>query len=225
LKGQVPLNIAYRELKNYEKSYEYLNILMNINLINSNIKNIFNNLRTQATTPSGAGGPAAPAPTPAPAARPKTPQEERAARQAKLTPEQIKWLGGADFMDPHIYQRMMAAVPSKPAAEKPPIEVAPGLGGMSARYESGSRGSAAIGWDSTGGTSFGKYQIASKTGTMNKFMDFLKTSNPEAHKRLSEAGPADTGKEGAFAQEWKKLAGEGKLGASEHDLLKRLISM
>jgi len=99
--------------------------------------------------------------------------------------------------------------------------VAPGLGGMAAKFESGRAGSAAVGWDSTGGTSFGKYQIATKTGTMDKFMQHLKATNPEAFERLSKAGPADSGKDGAFAQEWKKLAGEGKLAESEHEFIKK----
>jgi len=107
------------------------------------------------------------------------------------------------------------------AAAQPGTTVSPGLGGMAAKFESGSAGSSAIGWDTTGGTSYGKYQIAAKTGTMNRFMEHLKTSNPEAYARLSKAGPADAGKDGAFAQEWKKLAGEGKLQTSEHEFIKK----
>lgn len=96
-----------------------------------------------------------------------------------------------------------------------------GLGSLAARYESGNRGSSAVGWDSTGGTSYGKYQIATRTGTMDKFMEFLKTSNPQAYERLKAAGPADAGKDGAFAKEWQKLAAEGGLGTSEHDFIKK----
>lgn len=97
-----------------------------------------------------------------------------------------------------------------------------GLGGLSANYESGKKGSEAVGYDSTGGTSFGKYQIASKNGgTMNKFMEYLQENNPEAHARLAAAGPADSGKNGKFAEEWKTLAKEGKLGDSEHDFIKK----
>ena len=101
-----------------------------------------------------------------------------------------------------------------------PISVKPGLGGMAAAFESGKAGSSAIGWDSTGGTSYGKYQIAAKTGTMDKFMDHLKKTNPEAFERLSAAGPSDAGKGGKFAEEWKKLASEGKLQQSEHEFIK-----
>lgn len=95
------------------------------------------------------------------------------------------------------------------------------LGMLSEKYESGGRGSSAVGYDSTGGTSYGKYQIATKTGTMNQFMNYLKESNPAAYQRLSAAGPADSGKNGKFAQEWKALASEGVLGTSEHDFIKK----
>lgn len=117
--------------------------------------------------------------------------------------------------------RRQQGAAAQPGAAAASAAAMPGLGGMAARFESGSAGSSAVGWDSTGGTSYGKYQIATKTGTMNRFMEHLKATNPEAYQRLSAAGPADSGKEGAFAQEWKKLAGEGKLAQSEHDFIKK----
>ena len=111
------------------------------------------------------------------------------------------------------------AAPGEKAIVKPIAGVS-GLGSLAAKYESGSRGSQAIGYDSTGGTSYGKYQIATKTGTMDKFMDFLKQDNPKAYERLKNAGPADSGKTGKFAQEWQALASEGVLGDSEHKFIK-----
>lgn len=94
------------------------------------------------------------------------------------------------------------------------------LGMLSQKYESGEMGSLAIGFDPKGGTSYGKYQIATRTGTMNRFMNFLEETNPEAYERLSKAGSPDTGKSGKFAQEWRKLASEGKLGESEKEFIK-----
>lgn len=96
-----------------------------------------------------------------------------------------------------------------------------GLGALSAKFESGRKGSEAVGWDSTGGTSYGKYQIASKTGSMDKFMNYVKDQNPEVYDRLKKAGPADGGKDGAFAKEWQSLAKEGKMGDLEHDFIKK----
>lgn len=101
-----------------------------------------------------------------------------------------------------------------------PLDVSKEVGGLSAKYESGSRGSAAVGFDSTGGTSYGKYQIATRTGTMSKFLNYVKGKDPEVYKRLKAAGSPDSGKNGPFAQEWKRLAAEGKLGTLEHDFIK-----
>jgi hypothetical protein len=109
---------------------------------------------------------------------------------------------------------------SQETMTQPGASAVSGLGSLAARYESGGRGTSAIGWDSTGGTSYGKYQIATKTGTMDQFMKFLEKDNPAAFARLKAAGPADSGKDGAFAQEWKKLASEGLLGDSEHKFIK-----
>lgn len=96
-----------------------------------------------------------------------------------------------------------------------------GLGSLSEKYEAARAGSKAIGYDSTGGTSYGKYQIASKTGTMDEFLNYTKNRNPEVYERLKNAGPANSGgKGGKFAEEWKALAGEGKLADLEHGFIK-----
>jgi hypothetical protein len=96
---------------------------------------------------------------------------------------------------------------------------APGAGGalgsLAQKYESGAAGSMAVGWDKTGGTSYGKYQIASKVGAMDDFLKMLDKTNPEAAARLRGAGPADAGQGGKFAQEWKALAKSGALGDAE----------
>lgn len=96
-----------------------------------------------------------------------------------------------------------------------------GLGALSAKYESGTHGSSAIGWDAKGGTSYGKYQLSGKAGTMQEFLNFVKDKNPEIYNRLSAAGPADTGgKTGRFVDEWKSLVAEGKMGNLEHEFIK-----
>jgi murein DD-endopeptidase MepM/ murein hydrolase activator NlpD len=94
---------------------------------------------------------------------------------------------------------------------------APGgaLGSLAQKYESGSAGSMAVGVDKVGGTSYGKYQIASKVGAMDDFLKMLDKTNPEAAARLRGAGPADAGTGGKFAQEWKALAKSGALGDAE----------
>ncbi|WP_421902676.1 hypothetical protein [Maridesulfovibrio sp.] len=95
-------------------------------------------------------------------------------------------------------------------------------GNLSAKFESGSKGAAAIGYDRVGGTSYGKYQIASKTGTMDKFIQFLKDKAPEIANKLLGAGPADTGsKKGEMPDIWKQLADADPSGFEklQHDFI------
>lgn len=83
------------------------------------------------------------------------------------------------------------------------------LGSLSAQYESGSKGSSAIGYDSNGGTSYGTYQISSKQGTFTNFLKFLDTEEPAMATRLRKAGPANTGgRSGAVPREWQAIAAE-----------------
>lgn len=84
-----------------------------------------------------------------------------------------------------------------------------GLGRLAARFESGAAGVEAIGYDPAGGTSYGMYQIASRTGTMARFLDFLELHEPRWAARLRAAGPANTGSTGgAMPKVWRSLAKE-----------------
>lgn len=86
---------------------------------------------------------------------------------------------------------------------------ASGIGKLSAKFESGGAGSAAIGYDRTGGTSYGKYQIASRVGSMKSFLNFLDGEAPDLAKRLRSSGPANTGsRQGAMPREWRAIAAE-----------------
>lgn len=83
------------------------------------------------------------------------------------------------------------------------------LGGLSAQFESGEDGIAAIGYDRHGGTSYGKYQISSRAGTMDRFLDFARQAAPDIASRLEAAGPANTGgKTGEMPQAWREIAEE-----------------
>jgi hypothetical protein len=97
------------------------------------------------------------------------------------------------------------------------ISVSGEMGSMSQKYESGVEGSMAVGRDKSGGTSYGKYQIASKVGSMDQFLKVLQKNDIEAYGRLMSAGPQDAGVQGQFAQEWKKLAREGRIQKSERE--------
>ncbi len=82
-------------------------------------------------------------------------------------------------------------------------------GKLSATFESGKEGIEAVGYDRTGGTSYGKYQIASRTGSMKAFLKYLDTQEPEWAQRLRLAGPANTGsRKGKMPSVWKTIAKE-----------------
>ena len=84
-----------------------------------------------------------------------------------------------------------------------------GLGSLAAQFESGKDGISAIGYDRVGGTSYGKYQIASRVGTMNSFLSFLDAEAPDIAKQLRSAGPANTGsRRGKMPEVWQKIAAE-----------------
>lgn len=84
-----------------------------------------------------------------------------------------------------------------------------GLGTLAAKFESGAEGISAIGFDRKGGTSYGKYQISSRAGTMAAFINYLDEQAPDLGKRLRAAGPANTGgRSGKMPNEWRKIASE-----------------
>lgn len=95
------------------------------------------------------------------------------------------------------------------AAPVPSGETVSGIGSLSAQFESGSSGVSTIGYDRVGGTSYGKYQIASKPGTMDRFLSYLDEKAPAWADRLRNGGPANTGsKEGGMPAQWKAIAKE-----------------
>lgn len=115
-----------------------------------------------------------------------------------------------------------AAVKAEPAPASTPLAQAPDVGSLSARFESGSKGISTIGYDRVGGTSYGKYQIASKPGTMDRFLIFLDEKAPEMSVRLREAGPANTGsKQGDMPEVWKQIAKEepARFEKLQHDFI------
>ena len=97
-----------------------------------------------------------------------------------------------------------------------------GLGAVAEKYESAGRGSGTVGWDKSGGTSYGKKQISSKAGAMTDFLKFLeKTGKGDVAKKLRDAGiEKDTGStSGKAVDVWKEVAASGALGNSENEFL------
>lgn len=92
------------------------------------------------------------------------------------------------------------------------------LGSLSARYES--RGEpTVIGWDSTGGHSYGTYQIAASTGAFDDYMNFLSQTHPETHALLQQAGGAQAARAGtdAFYQTWRTVMSDPHHAETQHD--------
>ena len=90
------------------------------------------------------------------------------------------------------------------------------LSGLSAQFESGLSGVAAVGYDERGGTSYGLYQISSRAGTMERFLDHLEKNAPQWAERLRAAGPSNTlGCSGRMPEEWRKIAAEDPVHFAE----------
>ncbi|WP_027722177.1 hypothetical protein [Maridesulfovibrio zosterae] len=119
-----------------------------------------------------------------------------------------------------IYNPAVSAAANSPVKKMLSQDVS---GTLSAKFESGNKGIAAIGYDRVGGTSYGKYQIASKTGTMDQFIKFLKDKAPQIADKLLSSGPANTGsKGGTMPDVWKKIAAvnPSEFEKLQHDFIK-----
>jgi Type VI secretion system spike protein VgrG3-like, C-terminal len=98
----------------------------------------------------------------------------------------------------------------------------PPLGALSARFESnGNPGS--IGHDSTGGFSYGTYQIATLTGTFSDFMNFLRAQYPDLAQPLDAAGGPTAATNGTqqFQAAWKSEAQQNpsRFQQAQHDYI------
>ena len=94
------------------------------------------------------------------------------------------------------------------------------LGSLSSRYESnGNPG--AIGNDRTGGFSYGEYQIATNTGTMDAYMNYLRVNSPRTYSQLQAAGGADAARRGSagFQSAWQTLMANPEHSRTQHDFI------
>jgi hypothetical protein len=86
------------------------------------------------------------------------------------------------------------------------------LGTYVKKFESGKKGPSAIGYDGTGGTSYGSYQFASARGGLQTFINTTQSKGGEFGSKLVEAmnaaKPWNTGgTSGAPVEVWRKFAG------------------
>jgi hypothetical protein len=92
------------------------------------------------------------------------------------------------------------------------------IGALSERYES--RGNPAIiGWDSTGGWSYGKYQLAANTGSLNEFHNWLATAYPDLESQLAAAGGPAGARAGtdAYKAAWAQVMGTAAGSAAQSE--------
>lgn len=95
-------------------------------------------------------------------------------------------------------------------------------GSLSAQYESNNEIDC-IGYDRVGGTSYGQFQLASKTGAMDLFIKFLNDKAPDIASKLKAAGPSDTGgKSGSMPSVWKSIAAKDpqRFEALQHEFIR-----
>jgi len=92
------------------------------------------------------------------------------------------------------------------------------IGALSEKYESGGN-AAIIGFDKSGGWSYGKYQIASNPGTLSIFHAWLRTNYPDLESQLHAAGGPTAGRAGtkAYKSAWQIVMGteDGAAAQSE----------
>lgn len=86
------------------------------------------------------------------------------------------------------------------------------LGEAVARFESGQEGVLSVGWDQTGGTSYGKFQLSSKQGSLEGWLRYCEGLGGVAKEKaqaLRAAGIGDTGSaKGKAVEVYKQLARE-----------------
>lgn len=94
------------------------------------------------------------------------------------------------------------------------------IGNLSSKHES-LKDPSAIGVDNAGGPSYGTYQISTKTGTMSKYLNFLKSNYPEFYNELYSAGgnAAALVKNKEFVDKWRELSQNAKFNGSQYDFM------
>ena len=95
------------------------------------------------------------------------------------------------------------------------------LGTLSAQYESGREGPVAIGWDSTGGWSYGQYQLAANTGAMGEYLSWAQTHAPQVYESLQRAGGDSSARNGTetFKQTWQTLMADPVAAETQHEYI------
>ncbi len=98
--------------------------------------------------------------------------------------------------------------------------VNPAVSGLSQKYESNNNyGAVSNNPNDPGGPSYGAYQIATKPGSMNNFLNQLQTTDPASYQALQAAGGNTAAMAGdpAFAQAWQDQAANNPQFAADQN--------
>ena len=133
----------------------------------------------------------------------------------------IVWDEGGDvtFQDLEAFDESAVKAPSDVPihAAAAPSGVIDTLGQLSRKFESNGR-PGAIGFDTRGGFSYGMYQIATRTGTMDKFLGFLAQQFPAFAQKLNAVGGTAAALAGSntFRDAWIGLAVDPAFADAQH---------
>ena len=160
---------------------------------------------------------------------------------SSLSPGQQAAVGATASSVGRYVQSGTSDVPGVDGAPSPSVNISglkhKGLGSVTAIFESNGN-SAAIAWDSTGGTSYGKYQFGSRPGGLAAFIRWAMTVpegkalatrmisaiGPLAATSRGDAGWGDTGsKRGAAVEAWKAAVAAGEVGDLEDRYFSELV--
>ena len=132
----------------------------------------------------------------------------------------IVWDDGQEvnFQDLEAFDETAVKAPNEdPVHAAAPSGAIDTLGQLSHKFESNGR-PGAIGFDTKGGFSYGTYQIATRTGTMDKFLAFLAQQFPAFSQKLGAAGGGAAALAGsdAFKDAWIGLAADPAFSDAQH---------
>jgi|TARA_B110000858_G_scaffold196903_1_gene256882 hypothetical protein len=91
------------------------------------------------------------------------------------------------------------------------------LGSLSSKYESKGNPTA-IGYDSTGGWSYGTYQLATKTGGMKGYLAYLSRKYPGLYEELQSVGGQPSARNGTdtFKKSWETIMSDPSAAETQH---------
>lgn len=114
-----------------------------------------------------------------------------------------------------------------------PVAVGDGtnqIGEFVKKFESGSRGASTVAWDSTGGTSYGTYQLSSKAGSLKEFIEYCEKDGGSQGKEVAKLmrqvrdwNPGQNYKGTMAHRVWTELASKGAVQGLEHAYVQKKL--